>query len=191
MHSINSALSVNPQSASWITRLTNDGQLVRIHSATGVTQSLKISSHLHGTEISSIQLLEGNQLRLSYIAAHTLEHLQVQFARDDNPSYVTTQAQGVLAGIAGMQNAYQSPKGQFRIKFRSKYSKTFVNYDVLAQDEETCESDFSLWTWSPTSICPYFVNGERGAKSFLALMQHFLGQEPQCTFSRTPLVSFS
>jgi len=188
VHSINSALSVNSQSASWITRLTNDGQLVRIHSATGVTQSLKISSHLHGTEISSIQLLEGNQLRLSYIAAHTLEHLQVQFTRDDNNSYVTTQAQGLLAGIAGMHNAYQSPKGEFRIKFRTKYGKTFVNYDVKAQDPETFECD---WTWSPTSICPYFVNGERGAKSFLALMQHFLGQEPQCTFSRTPLVSFS
>lgn len=191
MHQFNSALSVNSDSFTWITHLTTDGQLFRVNSLTGVTEELKLSSHLYGTEISSIRLLDGNQLRLSFVAQHTLEHLQVQFARDDNPSYVTTQAQGVLAGIAGMQNAYQSPKGQFRIKFRSKYSKTFVNYDVLAQDEETCESDFSLWTWSPTSVCPYFVNGERGAKSFLALMQHFLGQEPQCTISRTPLVSFS
>ena len=191
MHQFNSALSVNSDSFTWITHLTTDGQLFKVNSLTGATEKLELSHCFHGTEISSIQLLEGNQLRLSFVAMHTLEHLQVQFARDDNPSYVTHQARGLLAGLSGMQNAYQSPKGQFRIKFSTKYGKTFVNYDVLAQDEETCESDFSLWTWSPTSVCPYFVNGERGAKSFLALMQHFLGQEPQCTISRTPLVSFS
>ena len=196
MHQFNSALSVNSDSFTWITHLTTDGQLFKVNSLTGATEKLELSHCFHGTEISSIQLLEGNQLRLSFVAMHTLEHLQVQFARDDNPSYVTHQARGLLAGLSGMQNAYQSPKGQFRIKFSTKYGKTFVNYDVLAQDPaDICESESSKgssdWTWSPAGLCPYFINGERGAKSFLGLMQHFLGEEPQCTISRTALVSFS
>ena len=176
--------------STWITHFAGDGLLTSINSVTGTTIPHKISDVRHGTEISRIELYEDrNLLRLSYVAQYSLEHLQVDFVDKDNPNHVTTQAQGLLAGIAGINNAYMSPKGQFRIKFKRKYDRAWVNFDVIPMDSETFKSDG--WVWAPTSLCPRFPDGEHGAKSFLIALQNFLGQEPYCTVCRTPLLSFS